>query len=222
MLGVSEPGDEANLAWAQLQMQALLNQIHEIDPNYVYQSIGPDGGLAAMSWEGRLSVVNGLKAELAATIYRVNGDIKPLQEVTFEFMQQMANTAYDAGVKKYGAGELDESLSRQVSIGRYVDGFVRQQLNQFYNGLGVPTDPDSAIRVNRKAYDSSNSPATFRLPDARVGNLALDVSLEAKQPSKDQIQGFFSADFKPVGVVIIRPNQLGRNSSYIIWRRKGN
>lgn len=222
LLGISWPGDEANLEWAELQMNGLLYQIRKADPNYVYQVIGPPGSLRAMSWDARLGVINGLRADLAAAIYRIKGDIKPLQEVTFEFMQRTTNSAYDDGVKKYDAGGLDESLSQEVAIGKYVDGFVRQQLNQFYNGLGVSTGPESVIRVNRRAYDSSNSPATFRIPDARVGNLALDVSLEAKKPSKDQIQEFFSADFKPDGVVIVRPNQLGNNSSYIIWRRKGD
>jgi len=55
----------------------------------------------------------------------------------------------------------------------------------------------------------------------RVGNLAFDTSLTAKQSSDSQIKGFFNADFRPEGVVIVRPNQLGNNSSYIIWRPKG-
>ena len=79
-----------------------------------------------------------------------------------------------------------------------------------------------AARVNRRAYDTSDSPPSYRVPDARVGNFAFDVSLEAKKPSKDQIRGFFNADFKPIGVVIVRPNQLGDNSSYIIWRTDGD
>ncbi len=78
--------------------------------------------------------------------------------------------------------------------------------------------PGSAIRVNNRAYDSSGVNPTYRIPDARVGNLAFDFSLTAKTSSDPQIRGFFDADFKPVGVVIVRPNQLGNNSSYIIWR----
>jgi len=215
LLDLTGPADEANLALAQAQMHALLQAIHDVDPDYVYESITPPGGLADMSWQERRNVINGLQADLAAAIYRVRGDIKPLQEVTLEFMQRTANDAYDEAVKKFNVGE-------QVAIGNEVDGIVRSQLRNFYNGLGIATGPGSVIRVNRRAYDTSEWPPSFRVPDARVGNFIFDVSLEAKKASKDQIRDFFAADFAPVGVVIVRPNQLGRNSSYIIWRQNGD
>lgn len=221
LLDVSGPGDEANLEWAQLQKQALLNEILKVDPKYVYRSIEPEGGLEAMSWEGRRNVIYGLQADLAAAIYRVEKDIKPLQEVTFEFMQRAANAAYDEALRRYNAGELNPRQPRQLAIGNEVDGEVRKSLRVFYNDLGISMEPGSAVRVNRWAYNSSVSPRKYRVPDDRVGNLAFDVSTDAKEYSDAQIQGFFNADFKPDGVVIVRPNQLGSNSSYIIWRRKG-
>lgn len=137
-------------------------------------------------------------------------------------MQRATNTAYDEGAKQYDAGFLDERLPRQLAIGRYVDGEVRKNLREFYHSLEISINSESIIRVNNRAYDTSNSPASYRVPDARVGNLAFDVSLEAKKPSKDQIRDFFSADFRPIGVVIVRPNQLGNNSSYVIWRSYGD
>jgi hypothetical protein len=73
LLGISEPGDEANLEVAELQMRALLHRIHEVDPNFVYESVAPPGGVAAMSWQGRLNVINSLQADLAAAIYRIRG-----------------------------------------------------------------------------------------------------------------------------------------------------
>lgn len=33
-----------------------------------------------------------------------------------------------------------------------------------------------------------------------------------------QVRGFFSSDFKPSAVIIVRPTQLGPNSSYAIAR----
>ena len=221
LLDITGPGDAANLEAATLQMRVLLRAIHEVDPHYVYESISPPGGLAGMSWQARADTIFGLQADLAAAIYRVRGDIKPLQEVTFEFMQRTTNAAYDKAVDLYGAGKLRVRLSREEGIGNYVDDAVRARLGLFFDGLRIPTEPGSAVRINRRAYDSSNLPRTFRLPDARIGNLAFDVSLEAKKPSDRQIRGFFNADFKPVGVVIVRPSQLGGNSSYIIWRRTG-
>ena len=98
-------------------MRALLDANHDVGPDYVYQSIDPPGGLAGMSWQGRRNVINGLQADLAAAIYRARGDIRPLQDVTLEFMQRTANAAYDEGIEKYNNGELDVLLSRQQATG---------------------------------------------------------------------------------------------------------
>jgi hypothetical protein len=180
------------------------------------------GGLAGMSWRERANAIRGLQSELAAVIYRVRGDIRPLQEVTFEFMQRTTNAAYDEAIELYNAGKLKVRLSPQEAIGNYVDDAVRIRLGLFLDGLEIPTDSESTIRVNRRAYNSSGPSVSYRLPDIRVGNFAFDVSLRAKQASDPQIKGFFNADFKPIGVVIVRPNQLGNASSYIIWRAKGD
>jgi hypothetical protein len=222
LLDLTGPADEANLEISKVQMRDLLQAIHEVDPDYVYESLAPAGGLAGMSWQERQNVIRGLQADLAAAIYRVRGDIRPLQEVTLEFMQRTANDAYDAGLKKYDAGELPISPTREVAIGNYVDSIVRSELLFLYSNLGIDTEPGSAIRVNRRAYDTSNSPPSYRIPDARVGRFIFDTSLEAKKPSKGQIREFFNADFAPIGVVIVRPNQLGMGSSYIIWRQSGD
>lgn len=222
LLDITGPGDEANLEVATLQMRALLHAIHAVDPNYVYESIEPPGGLAGMSWQGRANVIYGLQTDLAAAIYRVRGDIRPLQEVTLAFMQRTTNSAYEEGVELYNAGKLKVRLSPQEAIGNYVDGVVRSRLQDFFSGLSISTDSESPIRVNNRAYDSSNVPMSYRLPDARVGDFAFDTSLRAKTSSDPQIKGFFASDFAPAGVVIIRPNQLGSNSSYIIWRTDGD
>jgi hypothetical protein len=222
LFDLTGPADDANLDLAVVHMRALLDAIHDVDPGYVYEGLEPPGGLAGMSWQGRDNVINGLQADLAAAIYRVRGDIRPLQEVTLEFMQRAVNDAYDKAVKKYNAGDLAFRLSQEATIGNDIDGAVRTQLNNFYNNLGISTGPESSIRVNRRAYDTSDPPPSYRIPDARVGNFIFDTSLEAKKPSKGQIRDFFNADFAPVGVVIVRPNQLGNNSSYIIWRSDGD
>jgi hypothetical protein len=220
LLDLSGPGEDANLKIAEVQMRDLLHAIREVDPDYVYESLMPEGGLAGMSWQERANVIRGLQADLAAAIYRVRGDIRPLQEVTLEFMQRATNDAYDEAVKQYNDGELD-GPTPEVAIGNKMDSLVRENLRLFFDGLRIPMGPGSAIRVNRRAYDTSDWPPSYRVPDARVGNFAFDVSSEAKQPTKPQIRGFFGADFEPVGVVIVRPNQLGGKSSYIIWRTDG-
>jgi hypothetical protein len=152
----------------------------------------------------------------------VRRDIKPLQEVTLDLMQGATNNAYDEAVQRYEAGRLKVRLSREEAIGNYVDGAVRLNLREFFNAHKIHMDSESSVRVNRRVYNSSGVGPPYRIPDARVGNLLYDVSLSAKRPSNAQVRGFFDADFKPVGVVIVRPNQLGNNSSYVIWRPKGS
>jgi len=221
LMSFSEFANQLSFELAQSQMRGLLYQIHKVDPNYVYEAIEPPGGLAGMSPTERLQTIYALQADLAAAIYRVRGDFRPLQEVTLELMQRTANAAYDEAIKLYNAGELNVLLSREVTIGNYVDTAVRTRLRLFFNGLRIPTNSGSAIRVNRRAYNSSGADVTYRVPDARIGNLVFEVSLTAKPPSNQQIRGFFNADFRPAGVVLVRPNHLANNSSYVIWRPKG-
>jgi hypothetical protein len=200
LLGITEPGDAANLEAATLQMRVLLRAIREVDPNYVYESLSPPGGLAGMSWQGRANVINGLRADLAAAIYRVRGDIKSLQEVTLDVMQRATNAAYAKAVQRYDAGDLKVPVTREVAIGNDMDNTVRKELRDFFNVLRISMEPGSAIRVKRRAYDTSDSPPSYRVPDARVGNFAFDVSLEAKKaferPNPRFLQCRFQANWR--------------------------
>jgi hypothetical protein len=121
LLDISGPGDEANLEWAELQERNLLRGIRQVDQNFSYASASD--GLADMSWQERREVIDGLKADLAAAIYNKRGDIRSLQEVTLDFMQRSANTAYDEAVQLYDAGELNVQLSAVATSGyRYLCG----------------------------------------------------------------------------------------------------
>lgn len=51
-----------------------------------------------------------------------------------------------------------------------------------------------------------------------VGNIAFDVTLSRKTLAIPQVRGFFNGDFKPDAVIIVRPTQLGPNSTYAISR----
>ncbi len=56
----------------------------------------------------------------------------------------------------------------------------------------------------------------LRTPDARVGDVAFDVTLTKKTSKTSQIQGFLGADFQPRNIIIVRPSQLGSGSTYAI------
>jgi hypothetical protein len=50
--------------------------------------------------------------------------------------------------------------------------------------------------------------ATYRRPNARIADVAFDVTLTEKTMATPQARRFFQADFKPAGVVVIRRDSL--------------
>jgi hypothetical protein len=116
------------------------------------------------------------------------------------------------------AGQLTPRLSDQEALGNYVDRQVRRNLRNRYAQFGVDSAGAGPVRVNRRENISSGNDLTYRRPDARVNDVAFDVTLTRKTLGTPQVRGFFNADFRPSSVVIIRPRQLGANHSYLIPR----
>ncbi len=191
----------------------LIDQIKAVDPSYVFQSFGEPTTL-----EGQMREIGDLRLDRAATLYRVRGETAPLQVETLRFVQDSTDRAYDAGVQKYEGGELDVHLSREEAIGNFVDRQVRKDLRNLYGSLGIPTARDQQVRVNGREYDTSGTDSTYRTPDARVGKVAYDWTLTRKTAGIAQIRGYFNSDLRPDAVIIVRPSQLGRQSTYAITR----
>jgi hypothetical protein len=61
--------------------------------------------------------------------------------------------------------------------------------------------------------------ATYRRSNARIADVAFDVTRTEKTMATPQARRFFQADFKPAGVVIIRPGQLGGRTTFAPSRR---
>ena len=168
--------------------------------------------------EGLTAKVNDLRFQRAAVMARVKGDYRPLQVETLRFIQQNADVAYDRGLTMLKAGRLRLRLLDQETLGNYVDRRVRLELRDRYNQLGVKLLSAGRVRVNRREYISSGGDLTYRRPNARVNDVAFDVTLTRKTLGTPQVRGFFEADFRPSSVVIIRPRQLGVDSTYAIPR----
>lgn len=75
-------------------------------------------------------------------------------------------------------------------------------------------------RFDRRENDSSGTDLTYRRPDARVKDVAFDVTLTRKTLGTAQVRGFFNTDFRPSRVVIIRPRRLGAGHTYVIRRQE--
>jgi hypothetical protein len=157
-----------------------------------------------------------LRIQRAAVVARVKGDYGPLQVETLHFVQQRVDNAYDDGVALLKAGRLIPRLSNQEAVGNYVDREVRRDLRVRYSQLGIDPSGKGPVRVNRREYDSLGTNLTYRRPDARVNDVAFDVSLTQKTLGTPQIRGFFNTDFQPRRVIIIRPRQLGADHTYVI------
>jgi len=116
------------------------------------------------------------------------------------------------------AGQLTPRLSDQEALGNYVDQKLRRNLRVRYAQLGIDSAGGGPVRVNRRENISSGSDLTYRRPDARVNDVAFDVTLTRKTLGTPQVRGFFDADLRPSSVVIIRPRQIGADHTYIIPR----
>lgn len=192
----------------------LLSQIQSTDPSYRFESLGFPQTVA-----GQANLIAKLRVDRAAALYRVRGELRPLQVETIRFMKQRTDRAYDNAIAAEAAGQLKVRLSRNEAIGNFVDREVRREVRKFYYGLGIDLSGRVQVRVVGREYDTSPSEQSFRVPDVRVGSVAFDVTLTRKTSATPQVRGFFTTDFRPDTVVIVRPSQLVTDTLYAIPRQ---
>jgi hypothetical protein len=215
-LGISSVANQANLAATEIEYDKLIDQIRAIDPNFRHRDLEP---LASMDWQGRANTIKTLLLERAAAYYRVRGDIRPLQVETLRFLRGAVDRAYDQALQEYRNGQLKVRRSVEIAIGKRVDFIVREELKELFNSLRITYGPRQNIIINNQ--DRSSEDQTYRVPDARLGNVSFDWSLVFKQFSDPQIRGFFRADSRPDTVVIVRPSRVPGLSTYAIARPPG-
>jgi hypothetical protein len=105
-----------------------------------------------------------------------------------------------------------------MAIGNFLDRAVKADFRDVLNARGLSAPTGSAVNVNSREYDSSGTDLIYSIPDARVKDVAFDITLAPKTLKTSQVRQFFSSNFRPSAVVIIRPRQLGAHSSYVIKR----
>lgn len=213
LFDITGPAQELTTQLARERSNQLINQIKALDPDYQFGDFGfPETKL------GQINQLNRLRFDQAATFLLIKNELRPMQLETLRFVQAATDRAYAQGIKSLRAGKLPIRLSEQEALGNFIDRRVRIELRERYAQYGIDAAGKGPVRVNRRENDSSGSELSFRRPDMRVGTVAYDVTLTQKTLKAQQIRGFFNADFKPTHVVIIRPHQIGSESSYIISR----
>lgn len=216
LFDLSGPSRQATAELTRNLSRNLIQQIKAIDPHYRFESLAPPQTL-----QGQINQLTRLRFDRAAAFLRVRSELRPLQVETVRFVQERTDEAYERGLRLLRAGNLRIRLSEQEALGNYVDKEVRRELRRQYRHHGIEAGGAGPVRVNRREYDSSGTELTYRRPDARVGKVAIDVTLAEKTLRTPQVRGFFATDFRPESVVIIRPSQLGGNHTYIISRPEG-
>jgi len=215
-LDITGPAKALTTEFSLAYVRKIEREIRALDPSYIRPDSG-QGGFPTTS-EGQANLINRLRLDRAKLYYR-KGDAGPLQVETLRFIQGRVDAEYAIGMKLLRAGKLPLRLSPAEALGNYIDRQVRKQLRDFQTNNGISSAHDFDTQVNGRAY---NTPASrFSVPDSRVGKIAFDWSLTAKSLSTAQVQNFFNADFRPNAVVIVRPRQMGPNSTYIIIRPSG-
>lgn len=189
----------------------LERQIKAINPSYWY-----DPSNNPQTLEGQINQLNELRFDLAVALFRMKGDARALQVETLRFVQARTNEAYERGALLLKSGKLPVHISKELTLGNYIDREVRGELRRHYNQYGIDSAGQGPVRVNRREYVSSETELTYGQPDIRVDKVAFDVTLSPKNAKTSQVATFFRGDFRPTQVVIIRPKQLGPNHIYAI------
>ena len=216
--GVSAGANEADLDGALGQYWALVHQIKQVDPTFADEELFPPGGIDGLTRQGRTNLINHLRMERAAAYYRMRGEVGPLQVETLRFLQDAVDAAYAEAVAAADAGRLRPQLSRAQAIGTRMDSIVRDKLGDMFFSYDISYGPGEDVIINNRDYETLGSRRNYRLPDVRIWDVSFDWTLFPKTISTAQVRGFFRADSQPRAVVIIRPSQLGPDSTYLIPR----
>jgi hypothetical protein len=216
-LGFSALANESNLQATSAVYGYLYDQIKAMDPSYRDDELQ---SLAEMSWEGRAAVIDKLLMDRAADYYRFKHEIEPLQVETVKLLQREVDKAYTEAVRDYKGNAPQGSRAWSAAIGRAVDTTVRDVLREVFVESRVPYGAGQNITVNNR--DKRSEDQSYKVPDARIGNMSIDWTLTPKSLANAQVRGFFRADSAPDFVVIIRPSQLGGGRSYVITRPAGD
>ena len=207
------PGGQLTSDLSLAYSNSLIQQIKAIDPNFRYDTLG-----FPSTFEGQMRMISDLRWDRAAAIYRVTGDSGPLQVETLRYLQDRADAEYDNAQTAAKLGELPPAPTEAMAKGNFIDRAVKADFRDVLNVRNLTAPTGQAVRVNGREYDSSGDDLTYSIPDARVGDVAFDITLAPKRLSTRQIRQFFNSDFRPSAVVIVRPRQLGSGSTYVITR----
>jgi len=150
----------------------------------------------------------------AAVYARVKGDYGPLQVETIKLVQRVIAKANESGQELLRQNKLTHGVSDRMKLGNHIDREVRQEVRKRFNRFGIKIE--SRVRVNRRILITSEG--RYTLPDIKIDNVFIEISIQAKNMNTLQIAGFFRSEAKPEYVVVATVRQTGENHTYVIKR----
>jgi hypothetical protein len=217
-VGVAAYADEIGAPSEALVYAQLKAETKAIDPNYDDLGFFPEGGFASLSQANRADLIDKVLLDRAAAYYKFRDDPSKLQIETLRFLRKAVDKYYVEAVQRSEAGRLPSKIGREVAIGNYVDAFTRRALQRLFDRLRIKYGPGQKALINNRDYGTTQPKKPYRVPDMRIGDVSFDWTLRMKQGTDSQVRGFFAADSRPKGVVIIRPSQLYAHGAYYIPR----
>lgn len=159
------------------------------EPGATEKRSQPGGAVAGLAVEQ----LRNARLIRAAAAMKFQGDLGPMQIETVRLMQKEADEAYERCLPLLESGKLKVHISRELTRGNYVDGEVRRAIRCRFRNLGIRSNGAGPVRVNRREHDTGSDETTYRAPDARVGNIAYDVTVSKKDHKTPQAKGFFQS-----------------------------
>jgi hypothetical protein len=126
---LTAPGGQLTSDLSLAYSRSLIQQIQAIDPTFRYDSLGFPNTL-----DGQMRMINDLRWDRAAVIYKATGDAGPLQVETTRYLQDRADAEYDNAIAAAKAGRLPPAPTERMAMGNFIDKAVKAD---FRDILGV-------------------------------------------------------------------------------------
>jgi hypothetical protein len=120
------PGGQLTSDLSLAYSKSLIQQIQAIDPTFRYDSLG-----FPSTFEGQMRMIDDLRWDRAAAIYKATGDAGPLQVETLRYLQDRADAEYDNALAAAKDGELPSAPTEPMAIGNYIDRAVKKDFAMF-------------------------------------------------------------------------------------------
>ena len=211
LLDIVGPAAEAQIQVLDRHSKEVLSDIKRLDPNFVYQYMNS----GHPSVEGSANRLDDLLMWQAATHARFLADYAPLRAQMIRRVQREVDKAYKEGLERLNKGTLkNRGVNNGMKLGNFIDVHVRENIRETLNQYGIKMSSNGMVRVNRREYVTSKG--SYGLPDIRIADTYIEVSITRKTMADEQLRRFSETSPKPRYIVVVTPSGTHPNHTYVI------